>query len=100
MSDHFQFKPSFLIKYMQGSPVAANLSGTFYWKEIIGVGLGYTYKSSAMAFLDLRLNDQLRISYGYDYSVNGLSNYSSGSHELMLRYLFRYRIESANTRYF
>jgi hypothetical protein len=64
------------------------------------MGLGYTYKTSAMAFLDLKLNDQLRVSYGYDYSVNELSNYSSGSHELMLRYLFRYRIESVNTRYF
>jgi type IX secretion system PorP/SprF family membrane protein len=100
MSDNFLFKPAFLIKYMQGSPLAANLSGTFYWKEIIGLGAGYTYMTSAMAFLDLRINDQMRVSYGYDYSLNALSNYSSGSHELMLRYLLRYKVEAVNTRYF
>ncbi|MCE3260537.1 MAG: putative rane protein [Bacteroidetes bacterium] len=99
-SDNFKIKPAVLVKYIFNSPLSANVSSTFYWKDIIGLGVGYTLHTSALAFVDLKINDQMRFGYGYDYTMTKLKTYSSGSHEVMLRYLFRYKVEPLSTRYF
>lgn len=100
LNENIRLKPSVLVKYINNSPIAPNISTTFYYKEVIGVGVGYTHNTSALAYLDIRLNDQLHFGYGYDYSLNAIQKFTSGSHEVMLRYLFRYKINAVNTRYF
>lgn len=100
MGDNFKMKPALLLKYIHGSPLAPNISTTFYFKEVIGLGAGYTYKSSALIYADIRLNEQLHFGYGYDYSLSKLQTYISGSHEVMIRYLFRYKINAVNARFF
>lgn len=100
MSDNVFVKPAILVKNIITAPVSANISTTFYYKEIIGLGVGYTYNTSALAYTDIRLNDQLHFGYAFEYALNALQNYSSGSHEIMLRYLFRYKVNTVNSRYF
>jgi type IX secretion system PorP/SprF family membrane protein len=100
VTEDFRIKPAVLVKRISGSPVEANLSSTFYYKDIAGVGVGYTYNNSAIAYVDIKLNDQLNFGYGYAYMLNELSAYSNGSHEVMLRYLFRYKINAVNARFF
>lgn len=99
-SGNFKIKPAILVKYITNSPIDANISSTFYWKDIIGVGVGYSYNTCLIGLLDLRVNDQFRIGYSYDYATTALNRYSSGSHEIMLRYLFHYKVHSLSTRYF
>jgi type IX secretion system PorP/SprF family membrane protein len=100
VSENFKIKSAVLLKYVLNSPVDINLSSTFYWKNILGLGLGYTINGICMAYMDLRVNDQLRVGYSYDYIFNELKNYSTGSHEIMLRYLFQYKIKVSSARYF
>lgn len=99
-SDNVFVKPAFLVKNINTAPFSANISTTIYYKEIVGLGVGYTYNTSALAYTDIRLNDQLHFGYGFEYALNALQNYNSGSHEVMLRYLFRYKINTVNSRYF
>lgn len=99
-SGNFKIKPAILVKYITNSPIDANISSTFYWKDIVGLGVGYSYNTSVIGLLDLRVNDQFRIGYSYDYATTALNKYSSGSHEIMLRYLFHYKVHSLSTRYF
>ncbi len=100
VTDDIKIKPAVLIKYIYNSPLSANVSSTFYYKDAIGLGLAYTLNTSGIAFIDLKVNDQLRFGYGYDYSLNKLQTYTKGSHEIMLRYLFKYKIDPVSTRYF
>jgi type IX secretion system PorP/SprF family membrane protein len=100
VSDNFKIKPAVMVKYILNSPVDANISSTFYWKDIVGIGVGYSYNTSLIGLLDLKINDQFRIGYSYDYATTALSKYSTGSHEVMLRYLFHYKVRSLSTRYF
>lgn len=100
LSPDFRMKPALLLKYVNGSTASANLSTTFYYKEIIGLGIGYTYNNSALVYTDIKLNEQLHFGYGYEYALNHLQTYITGSHEVMIRYLFRYKINSANPRFF
>ena len=99
-SSELRIKPALLLKYISGSPLSANLSTTFYYKDILGIGLGYTMNTSLMSFADVRINDQLYFGYAYERALNRLSTYTFGSHEVMLRYLFRYKINAINARYF
>lgn len=100
ISDNVFVKPAVLVKYIITAPVSANISTTFYYKEIIGFGVGYTYNTSTLAYTDVRLNDQLHVGYAFEYGLNALQKYNSGSHEIMLRYLFRYKVNTVNSRYF
>jgi type IX secretion system PorP/SprF family membrane protein len=100
LSGSILVKPAVIYKYIRNSPASINISTTFYYKEHFGLGVGYTHQTALLAFLDIRLNDQLNIGYGYTYATTILRNYSTGSHELMLRYLFKYKINGTNPRYF
>jgi type IX secretion system PorP/SprF family membrane protein len=100
LSSNFKIKPALLCKYLHGSPLMLNISSTFYYKELLGIGAGYTIGNLWMAYLDVKFNDQLHFGYGYDRSVNNLKTYSGGSHEIMLRYLFSFKLKVVNARYF
>lgn len=100
VSEDIKIKPAVLVRYLLNSPLDANISSTFYWKNVIGIGLGYSRNGTATAFMDLRVNEQFRIGYAYDYTFSKLRDYSTGSHEVMLRYLFNYKVSVPSTRYF
>lgn len=93
-------KPSFLIKYLPNSPLQYDITSTFYLNKIIGVGFGYRSNDAVYAFLDIKITDQFNLGYSYDFTTSQLKNYSSGSHEIMLRYLFKYSVNSKSIRYF
>lgn len=93
-------KPSVLIKYLPHSPVQYDITSTFYLNKIMGVGFGYRSNDAIYAFLDIKLTDQFNLGYSYDFTTSKLKNYSSGSHEIMLRYLFKYNVNSKSIRYF
>lgn len=100
VSENFKIKPAVLVKYILHSPIDLNGSTTFYWKDAIGIGLGYSTHKTGFAYADIKVNYQFRVGYAYDYSFLSLRNYSSGSHEIMLRYLFQYKIQVPSIRYF
>jgi type IX secretion system PorP/SprF family membrane protein len=100
LSEDFRLKPAALVRYVPSSPVSTNLSATIYYQEIVGAGFGCTLGNSIMAYTDIRINEQLNAGYGYQRQLNKLGTYSGGSHEVMLRYLFRYRTKATSARYF
>lgn len=100
LNNDIVIKPSALVKYLQNSPLQWDITSTFYLNKIIGVGFGYRSNDAVYAFLDLKINDQFNLGYAYDFTTSQLKNYSSGSHEIMLRYLFKYNVNSKSVRYF
>ena len=95
-----QLKPSFLIKWVENSPVQIDLNLNYYYNKKIGCGFSYRHKESIVGILDYFINNQFKISYSYDYNISKLSNYQHGSHELLLRYQFKYLTNNQNPRYF
>jgi type IX secretion system PorP/SprF family membrane protein len=88
LSNDFKLKPSVLVKGVAGAPIQADINATFWIKDMIGIGGQYRTNADVSAFLELQLNQQMRLGYAYDYSVTRLQSFNSGSHELMLRYEF------------
>ncbi len=83
----FQLQPSVLVRYAKPVPlqVTGMLKGTYdgkYW-------LGFLYRSSDAIGVTagIKIKDRLTVGYGYDYTISRLSNYQSGSHEVMLSFI-------------
>ena len=96
ISDNFKLKPSTLIRYSVSTPVLYDLNiSAFLLKDgILSVGASYREKDALVGLIEVQLNPQLRVGYSYDYSFSALGNYSGGSHEITLRYEFKYIVNA------
>ncbi|MCW8981889.1 MAG: type IX secretion system membrane protein PorP/SprF [Altibacter sp.] len=90
VNPHLKFKPSFLIKYVNGAPISFDFSSMFYINENLWLGGMYRYSDSFGAIVNFRITEGLSIGYAYDYITSNLSVGTSGSHELMLNYEFEF----------
>lgn len=100
LTDDHGIKPSFLVKYIKGSPIQADINLNYYFRQRLGVGVSYRTNESIVGILEFGINEQLKVSYSYDCGLNRLKHYNSGSHELLIRYYFGYSANAKNPRAF
>ncbi|MGQ8338418.1 PorP/SprF family type IX secretion system membrane protein [Sunxiuqinia sp. A32] len=86
VSDFIKFKPSFITRFVSGSPFSAELSGAFIFHDKLLLGLMYRFEDSFGALFSIQLSPQLKIGYAYDGTHSRLGKYNSGTHEIMLSY--------------
>jgi len=100
-SKGFMFKPSFLIKYSQISPLQVDLNGNFIIKDFLWLGGSWRIDDNTLVgIVELQVNDQFKIGYSYDYNTGDLNTFNNGTHEIVVRYEFGYRVNANNPRYF
>lgn len=94
-------RPSTLIKMVDGAPVNVDLNVSFLFDEVIWFGLSYRSLESLSALIELQATKKFKLGYAYDFTVNNLNNFTTGSHELMLNYRFSFERDRIITpRYF
>jgi type IX secretion system PorP/SprF family membrane protein len=102
-SPAFRFKPSVFMDFSvqnSGKP-RIDLNGNFIIYDFVWIGVSWrTTEQVAVGILQLQINPQLMFGYSYDYPVGNMNTYSKGSHEVVLRYEFGYKVSAANPRYF
>lgn len=99
--ENFKLKPSIMTKVVYGAPVQVDLSLNALLDEHIWVGTSYRTGDSFSFLTSLILSTQLRVGYSYDVTINELSDFNDGSHELMIGYDFNYRkLDITSIRYF
>ncbi|MGS4344355.1 type IX secretion system membrane protein PorP/SprF [Myroides odoratus] len=81
-----KFKPAFLAKSVAGSPLQVDLTANFLLHEKFTLGAAYRWDASISALAGFQLNYDLFIGYSYDAETSKLSNYNSGSHEIIIKY--------------
>lgn len=84
INDNLKFKPSTMIKMVQGAPISFDINGSFFFDEKFEVGLSYRDGDSIDAIIGFQVMPSLRIGYAYDHTLTNIGDYNSGSHELML----------------
>lgn len=82
------FKPTLLTKAVYGAPVSNDITMQFLYNDRIWMGAMYRIGDAAGLFVDVKVNRQIMVGYGYDFSLNGLSGINSGTHEIMLSFDF------------
>lgn len=102
-SDRFRFKPSVLVDYSLDNTkeMKIDINGNFIIYDMVWVGASWrTTEEVIVAILQLQITPQLMFGYSYDYPLGSMNNYSKGSHEVVFRYEFGYKVSAANPRYF
>ncbi|MBA3663389.1 MAG: type IX secretion system membrane protein PorP/SprF [Bacteroidetes bacterium] len=101
LSPGLKLKGQAMVQAVQNAPVIYNLNANFLIKDLVWAGVSYRSGSSASAILGMQISPQFLVSYSYDYTLNAIQNYSQGSHEIMLNYLFSFKGKKVVTpRYF
>jgi type IX secretion system PorP/SprF family membrane protein len=102
INDNVKVKPSTLLRFHANSPLQYDLNCNviLFKDDLLWVGTSYRSKEAFVGLFEFQVNTQLRVGYSYDYTLGPLSKYSSGSHEIVLRYELRYKINAVNPRYF
>lgn len=90
--DEIKLRPSVLFKMVPGNaPIQFDLSLMALFKETIWLGTSFradqgTAPESLDFIVALQLQNGVKIGYAYDLTLSDLSDYTTGSHEIMLSY--------------
>lgn len=100
VSNQLSVKPSTLLRYHYSSRAQIDLNCNFILLKdgILWLGASYRSAEALVGIMELQLNPQFRFGYSYDYSTHGTLH--NGSHEIVLRYEFRYIVKAINPKYF
>lgn len=94
LSQSLKFLPSALIAFSPGDKVLYDINANFRVMDRFWFGASYRSNRSIIGMFQVQLNDQIRFAYTYDYDFAKLRTFSSGSHEVMIRYEFRYKVQA------
>jgi type IX secretion system PorP/SprF family membrane protein len=86
ISPSVKFKPALLTKMVLGSPLQVDLSGNVLLYDKLVLGVAYRWSAAFSAMVGFQITDGLFAGYAYDYETTDLKHYSSGSHEIFLRF--------------
>ena len=101
LNEDFDLKPSFLVKYEQSAPLEADINCNVLYKERFWLGAGYRTGDAIVGMVEYQISPRLRAGYAYDFALNKLRTYTSGSHELMVGLDFgKETIKIKTPRYF
>ncbi len=82
----FKLKPSALVKYTPGAPLTADVNLSLLMYERLWTGLMYRFHESMGVNVVYHIKNTFNVGYVYDFPINGLRKYQSGSHEIILQY--------------
>jgi type IX secretion system PorP/SprF family membrane protein len=96
ISSKFKFFPSALITFSPKEKLLYDLNVNFSYLDRLWFGASYRNSRSVAALLQFAVNNQFKVAYTYDIDFGKLGRYSNGSHEIMLRYEFKYKVDVVN----
>ena len=100
LSDSFEVLPSVLLKTNPANNTQLDFYSNVIYRERFWLGAGIRSNGSLSGLFQVQINPQLRIGYSYAYELSELSSYQQGSHEIVIRYNFRYLLNVVSPRYF
>ena len=96
MGPRASFLPSALVSYSVGDKLLYDANAHFILYDRFWIGASYRSTGSVTALAQFAINNQFKVAYSYDFNFGKLGTYSNGSHEVMLRYEFRYKVDVIN----
>lgn len=86
LSENLRFKPAFLLNYIDGAPLTTNVSANFLVRDFITAGASYRFDNAISGLAGVQVSSSTFIGYSYDYNTNGLGEFNSGSHEIIVKF--------------
>jgi type IX secretion system PorP/SprF family membrane protein len=98
-----KLKPTSFVKITNGTPIEADLTATFIFNNKFQLGAMFRTGDALGILAGIHISEQFEIGYSFDWSyTNSTLKYNFGSHEIMLRYDFIYKVDNnvLSPRYF
>ncbi|WP_338359849.1 type IX secretion system membrane protein PorP/SprF [Yeosuana marina] len=92
-SKSLKFKPAFLVKATNGASPSFDLTANFLFNEKFWLGGSYRINEQTAAIgglVDFQISRQLRLGYAYEKPISDIASYTSGTHEILLIYEFKF----------
>jgi len=86
--ENFALTPSVMARFVEGTPASVDITATVDMYKMVEVGVSYRWDDSISGIALIRAADWLQFGYAYEATTSGLSDYSGGTHEIMLRFRF------------
>lgn len=93
LSNSVKLKPAFMVKATNGAPMSYDLSANFLYNEKFWLGGSYRINEQTAAIgglVDFQVSRQLRVGYSYEKPISDIRAYTSGTHEVLLIYEFKF----------
>ncbi len=104
LSKSVKLKPSFMVKYTKGAPLSTDVTANFLFNEKFWLGGSYRINGEQRAvgaIIDFQVSEQFRVGYAYEIPTGEIRPYTSGSHEILLIYDFKFTKDKLKSpRYF
>jgi type IX secretion system PorP/SprF family membrane protein len=107
LSNSLQLKPVLLTKYVEGAPISLDLNASLVFNLVFTAGVSYRFTGSSNSkhdsfdILALYQINNVAIGAAYDIPISEISNHTSGSLEILIRYDFiKETTDMANPRFF
>ena len=81
-----KFKPSVLLKVVEGQPISVDFNASLLLLETLWVGASFRNFNAFGINGQFEISDQLRLGYSFEMPLNNLSNNAFGTHELMVSF--------------
>lgn len=88
--------PSMLVSFTPNEKLLVDLNAYASMNDKIWGGLSFRNKRSLGILVQFAINNQIRAAYTYDYDFGSLSHYSTGTHEIMVRYEFNFKVNTVS----
>lgn len=91
LNRNMEIEASGIIKYMFNSPMQFEVNGKLAYRQKTYTawgGLSLRWKDAISVLIGVNINRKYLVGYSFDWSLLGISKYNSGSHEIMLGYVF------------
>ncbi len=96
-----KFKPSFMLRTVEGAPLSLDLNANFLLGERIWFGALYRVGNAFGLMGQYQITEQLRAGYAFDLTTTRIGAYNAGTHEIMLSYDLRFiQGQTISPRYF
>lgn len=85
INEDFNLNLNSLIKYTPKVMPQADVNSTVWYKDMVALGVGYKSLAFATTYAQYKYKGFI-LGYAFDFSLTPISQYSIGTHEIMLRY--------------
>ena len=89
----FVFVPSFCIKATTPAPMSFDINAKIRYKNFLWAGVSYRNRDAVAAMAGVIINKMFDISYSYDYITSDIHKYTGGSHEIVIGYRLKSKID-------
>lgn len=88
LNKYYDIEPALLLKYPFGSKFQFELNTKVTYKSQMWGGISYRFRDAIAIMIGYNYKKRYIFGYSYDYSYTAIRQYQSGTHEIMIGYLF------------